>query len=502
MRYGSICSGIEAASLAWEHLGWKPAFFAEVEPFPSAVLMHRWDATRPLRPLDPDAATTPKDRKTRESWVKATAAFPEGGTVPNLGDFTKIQPTDYEGNIDLLVGGCPCQSYSLAGLRKGLADPRGNLTLEFAKLAFRTNPRWIVYENVPGVLSCNSGADFAAYLSLLCGWDVPVPKGGWRKAGIVSAAPGCYGLAWRILDSQYTRVAAFPHAVPQRRRRILLVGYSGSWEPAAKVLFDGDLRGGDTPPRRAKGQNPTPTSEGGFGAPVTLRMREGKEGGGKGPLLNEGLSLTLATHNDQVVWWDGGERADTITCTSDNQRMPDCKRLQCVIEPPRECMDMRRCEVTKDIAPTLESTDYKGGKTTLAFVKNDVTTVSRRDTEVAPPTRADALTAVAIAENIIGRQPHTGGNGPGATVELAHTQNATGVMGVAHCGSVRRLLPVECERLMAVPDNYTRIPWKGKPAEECPDAPRYKALGNSMVVSVMMWIGERIAKVDKELNAN
>ena len=133
MRYGSVCSGIEAASIAWRPLGWHCAFVSEIKRFPSAVLAER---------------------------------FPD---VPNLGDFTKIMPEDYEGDIDLLVGGTPCQAFSIAGLRKGLEDDRGGLALEFARLAFRTRARWVVWENVPGVLSSGKGADFAAFLSTLAG---------------------------------------------------------------------------------------------------------------------------------------------------------------------------------------------------------------------------------------------------------------------------------------------------------------------------------------------
>ena len=150
MRYGSICSGVEAATLAWEPLGWQPAFFAEVEPFPCAVLMQKFGATKPKRILEPDEADTEKERKQRELWQKQIAKFPEGGSILNLGDFTKITKEDYDGKIDLLIGGPPCQSYSCAGLRKGLDDPRGNLSLEFARLAYRLESRWFCLENVPG----------------------------------------------------------------------------------------------------------------------------------------------------------------------------------------------------------------------------------------------------------------------------------------------------------------------------------------------------------------
>jgi len=417
MRYGSICSGVEAAALAWKNLGWTPVFFSEVEPFPSAVLCHKLKATRPLRPLDPANAGNEKDRKQRECWQNQLADFPKHGDIPNLGDFTLIKESDYDEKIDLLVGGFPCQSYSLAGLRKGLADPRGNLAIEFVKLAYRSGARWLVGENVPGLLSSGAGQDFAVFLSEVCGWEVPVPKGGWGKCGIVTNAPGCFGVAWRILDAQYTRVPAFPRAIPQRRRRLFIVGYRSQpvgnpidWQYPATVLFDGEMRKRDTPPRRTKGKRAPARTEGGIGtsgehglinlipygmrlgahedgvaatiakidakfpqcvcwdeeSPELLRMREGCSGGGKGPLISRDLSLTLATSNDQtllekkIVWWNGENKADTITCTSNNQLMPDKKKLQCVI-------DMRQVEVVEreNVSPTLIATDYKGGKAVM-----------------------------------------------------------------------------------------------------------------------------------------
>lgn len=214
MRYGSVCSGIEAASVAFRPLGWEPKFFAEIEPFASSVLKAR---------------------------------FPD---VRNLGDFTKIKPSDYEGEIDLLIGGTPCQAFSVVGLRKGLDDERGNLALEFARLAFRTKARYVVWENVPGALSSGCGQDFASFVSLLAGWEVSVPKGGWRRAGLITAAPGCFNVGWRVFDAQYTRVSQFPRAIPQRRKRVILVGSLGTWESVAKVLFDEELSGGSAAPSR------------------------------------------------------------------------------------------------------------------------------------------------------------------------------------------------------------------------------------------------------------
>ena len=190
MRYGSVCSGIEAATVAWHPLGWEAAFLSEIEPFPCAVLRHHY----------PD--------------------------VPNLGDMTKYKEWPDE-SIDLLVGGTPCQSFSVAGLRKGLADPRGNLMLTFGAIAQRYRPRWLVWENVPGVLSSNRGRDFAAFLGTL------------EELG--------YGWAYRILDAQFFGVA-------QRRRRVFVVGYLGDWRRAAAVLFERESLCGHPAPSRKKGE--------------------------------------------------------------------------------------------------------------------------------------------------------------------------------------------------------------------------------------------------------
>lgn len=190
MKYGSVCSGIEAATAAWHPLGWEPAFFSEIDPFPRAVLQHHYP------------------------------------NVPLHGDFTTIGADEY-GPIDLLVGGTPCQSFSIAGLRGGLADDRGNLALEFLRLAQRTRPKWLVWENVPGVLSSSGGRDFGSIL------------GGLVELG--------YGFAYRVLDAQYFGVA-------ERRRRVFVVGYLGDWRRAAAVLFERHSLSGHPAPRREKGQ--------------------------------------------------------------------------------------------------------------------------------------------------------------------------------------------------------------------------------------------------------
>lgn len=188
MKYLSVCSGIEAATVAWHPLGWEPVAFSEIEPFPAAVLAHHYPA------------------------------------VPNLGDMTKFKEWNHY-DIDVLVGGTPCQSFSVAGLRKGLDDPRGNLMLTYLAIADQYRPRWLVWENVPGVLSSNGGKDFGTFL------------GGLGELG--------YGFAYRVLDAQYFGVA-------QRRRRVFVVGYLGDWRRAAAVLFERhSLQGNPAPSRQA-----------------------------------------------------------------------------------------------------------------------------------------------------------------------------------------------------------------------------------------------------------
>ena len=174
MRYLSVCSGIEAATVAWHDLGWKPVGFSEIEPFPSAVLAHHYPA------------------------------------VINFGDMTKYKEWNIE-HPDILVGGTPCQSFSVAGLRKGLDDPRGNLALTYCGILDHFRPTWFVWENVPGVLSSSGGRDFGSFL------------GAVAELG--------YGFAYRVLDAQFFGVA-------QRRRRVFVVGYLGDWRPPAAVLFE------------------------------------------------------------------------------------------------------------------------------------------------------------------------------------------------------------------------------------------------------------------------
>lgn len=361
MRYLSVCSGIEAATQAWHPLGWRPVAFSEIEPFPSAVLAHHYP------------------------------------NVPNWGDMTRFEEWPDE-PVDLLCGGTPCQSFSVAGLRQGMADPRGNLMLTFGAIAGRYRPRWVVYENVPGILSSNGGRDFGSLLGML------------GQLG--------YGTAYRVLDAQYVRTRRFPFAVPQRRRRVWVVGYLGDWRRAAAVLFDRESLSGDPAPRREAGERHAPT--------LSARTR-----GGGG----------LGTDFD----CDGG----LITSTGD----------------VAHCLN----------AGGMGRQDY-GTETMVAHtLKAEGFDASEDGTGRGTP-----LVPVVSATLTSNGDAHSG------------FKDELGLVPSGQPWAVRRLSPVECERLQAFPDDFTAIPWRGKPADQCPDGPRYKALGNSWAVNCAELIGERI----------
>ena len=336
MNYLSVCSGIEAATCAWHDLGWTPEAFSEIEKFPSEVLAHHYPA------------------------------------VPNLGDMTKFKEWNI-GSIDLLVGGTPCQSFSVAGLRKGLDDPRGNLALVYLAIADRFKPKWLVWENVPGVLSSNGGRDFGSFLGALA------------QLG--------YGFSYRVLDAQYFGVA-------QRRRRVFVVGYFGDWRPAAAVLFESESLRGDSPPSREAREEVagyTSSSFGGYSEGVgTVRAAGGDLGGGSETIVAKCLTTGV------------GKRYDSET------------------------------ETMIPIAFGAQNSSSQGDSVS---------------TEVTP------------------------------TLDKSKTPAVSDGM------AVRRLTPSECERLQGFPDGYTDV------RTTTPDGPRYKALGNSMAVPVMKWIGERIDRI-------
>jgi DNA (cytosine-5)-methyltransferase 1 len=307
LSFGSLCSGIEAATVAWGPLGWRAAWLAEIEPFCCSLLAHHYPDT------------------------------------PNLGDITKLTERNLErfGPIDVLVGGTPCQSFSVAGKRAGLDDPRGVLAFELLRIAGLTRPRWLLFENVPGLLSSAKGRDFGLWLGAL--------------------AELRYGWAYRILDAQY-------FGVPQRRRRVFVVGCLGDWRRAAAVLFE----------RESLCRYPPPSRE--TGARIAHSLARGSCG-----------SHGRYDPNGEDYLVEGDSAAST----------------------PR--------------LPRLRAGCGRGGETAIA----------------------------------------------------------------------RRLTPRECERLQGFPDDWTKIPYRDKPADKCPDGPRYRALGNSMAVPVMAWLGHQINEVEE-----
>ena len=442
MTYGSVCSGIEAATVAWEPLGWRAAWFSEIDAFPSAVLATRHPS------------------------------------VPNLGDMTRLhEHEDFRRSaIDLLVGGTPCQSFSVAGLRKGLADPRGNLALVFLALADRARPRWLVWENVPGVLSSNGGRDFGAFL------------GGLAELG--------YGFAYRVLDAQYFGLA-------QRRKRVFVVGYLGDWRRAAAVLFERASLSGNPAPRREARKGVAGALTGSSGGSDENDARDGRliarclNAGGTGRLDGESETfvpvLAAGAHgsNGCGVGREGGPSfaldstgAMAIAVFDPNQITSPDNRSQPTIGlshalPAREnapiAFDARQSDVITygDKACPL---DTDGHSQAISF-RSD----AGRD--------GVARTASRDAE---GRERL---RDPGFNVyeEIAPTLDASAPHGVGTRRSVRRLTPRECERLQGFPDDYTLISYRGKPAA---DGPRYKAIGNSMAVTCMAWIGRRIQLVE------
>ena len=353
MNYLSVCSGIEAATVAWHPLGWNPVAFSEIESFPSQVLKHHYP------------------------------------TVPNMGDMTKFKEWQIESNIDVFVGGTPCQSFSVAGLRKGLDDPRGNLMLTYLAIAKQHRPRWLVWENVPGVLSSADGRDFGSFL------------GGLAVCG--------YGFAYRVLDAQYFGVA-------QRRKRVFVVGYLGNWRPAAAVLFERESLQGNPPPSRQKGER-----------------------------------IALCVTNGPPFSRTGNERVEA------------------------EAMVIH--ETVGSLCADTHPGSYSGQDAyTGRLIPQPVSAYSIREDAKA---NTFSATELEVANALKALQP---------SPQSHHAQTF-----VAQKIAVRRLTCVECERLQGFPDHYTDIKPKGK---QTPDGPRYKALGNSMAVPVMNWIGQKIQKVE------
>jgi DNA (cytosine-5)-methyltransferase 1 len=401
MNYLSVCSGIEAATVAWQHLDWNPLGFSEIEKFPAQVLATHYPLT------------------------------------PNMGDMTNYKQWRFDEPVNLIVGGTPCQSFSVAGLRKGLEDPRGNLALTYVGLLDHFKPEWFIWENVPGVLSSNQGQDFSAFLSSLA---------------IIG-----YGFAYRVLDAQY-------FGVPQRRRRVFVVGCSRGWQYPAKVLFEpGCLSGDLTKGRKKREETPANVGKGfaygGSNPNISDTVTNKWHKGSGGPSGNEcGLFVAQVYENhpsDSRVK-EMGEVCTTVTSKwgTGGGNVPFVQQAVAIQDTSGRDKAQNGKGWNEEVSYTLDATGLQG-------VAVDTYNFSIQG-NVASTMTAD-----------MGGPTHSGPK-------------------VMHNMAVRRLTPTECERLQGFPDGYTDIKPNGK---QTPDGPRYKALGNSMAVPVMRWIGERINKL-------
>ena len=561
MRYVSTFSGIEAASVAWDCLGWEPMAFCEIDQFPSAVLAERY----------PD--------------------------VPNLGDMTKVDWRNFanrNGKPDLLVGGSPCQSFSIAGTRTGL-DGASGLMWEYVRAVRELRPRWILWENVPGALSSTHGEDFRCLLEALDGIG--------------------YGLAWRVLDAQFFGVA-------QRRRRVFLVGHFRE-RPPIEVLFEPDGLRWDTPQGREKRKELAAAAGRGArcaglvagagsvaGAPAVHSMHQNQAGDiavseESCGTLTSGSSVSrqqlivsgqcVAIQGSMIGRSDangpqgGGIEDDgacyTLNCTdrhgvlafaqnTRDEANPGMKQTTYVCETANagsnglmagesDVMNTLDTRATSAVAYALKlrhtgSENKGGGQGPLVQEDVSATLATSQDQTIFQPGAIPINEMVATRGGKLGRGTGFGvgeEGDPANTISASHphavavtqygeelggtltarfdsspcTDRGQNVVclgddnakascdeemaGSLKCGGsapiaaspsmvVRRLTPTECERLQGFPDGWTKIPYKGKPAEECPDGPRYKAIGNSMAVNVMRWIGVRIDAYDSGRDPN
>ena len=594
IRYGSVCSGIEAATMAWHQLGWKAAWFSEIEPYPSAVLAHH---------------------------------YPE---VKNLGDMTflpeMIQNEEIEAP-DVLCGGTPCQAFSVAGLRQSLDDNRGNLSLVFCEVANAIDdvrrkrgeqPSIILWENVPGVFSTNDNA-FGCLLAGLVGESEPLTPTGkrWEHAGIVVGPER--SVAWRILDAQYFGLA-------QRRKRVFVVASARTDIDVGQILFEFDGMQRNSAPSRATGKANTTLAEASIGrnskqsavvyAMDSFASNSMKSANPHSGFHEEQIARTIDTTGTNPTTNQGGNLIVQHSESDDDGEyvvVPSHSISGTIVASHNECVT-RATGVETPLAITFKvraggnPTGERGGHQTqsgglgyleakeqaftlsttqdqylaIAYtMREDATnnTFSINETDVALTLQAlqptinshhaqnivqEVLIAPILWETSHGYDPvrvmedptlsptltakmGTGGNnvpmitegfaiglsGSKTSVdinsEMSSTLDSSTVGQVLHmpesvqsmhndvfaplmarAGSspdgslgfpivnngmkVRRLTPVECERLQGFPDNFTKIPYRNKPAEDCPDGLRYKALGNSWAVPVIVWIGRRIDK--------
>ena len=470
-RYISLFSGVEAATVAWHPMGWKPEVFAEFDKFPSAVLAHH---------------------------------YPE---VPNVGDVTKHDWTQYEGKIDLVVGGSPCQSFSVAGKRLGMDDPRGNLALEYLRVVRDVKPRWFLYENVPGLLSSGGGRDFGTFLREV------------EELG--------YGWAYRVLDARH-------FGVPQRRRRVFVVGCAGGdRDRAGSVLLEPEGLAWNPAPSGEAGQDPagtagtSPEDEGGAdddAAATARRMiwaifdqRQDTAPNGSTMVRTESPAIRASDSKGPHVVYSmtptsSGRNWRTeiteISQTVTTEPAPTGNQGGDVIAEPQG-VDLYNQTLTGDIHVPLRTAGGHGAPAVAEPFTYDLfnvtAPVNRQNRKPGDPCHTLARSNadhVAVMQEVDPIAFHatqdpisnteyfpamgTGTSSGSASLGVAESEEITPDM------TVRKLTPKECERLQGFPDDYTRIPWRDKPADQCPDGHRYKAMGNSMAVPVMAWIGRRI----------
>jgi DNA (cytosine-5)-methyltransferase 1 len=417
MNYLSVCSGIEAATVAWHGLGWKPVGFSEIEKFPSQVLAHHYP------------------------------------TVTNFGDMTKYKDWNINDSVGLLVGGTPCQSFSVAGLRKGLEDPRGNLALTYVGILDRFRPKWCIWENVPGVLSSGGGRDFGAFLGAL------------GELG--------YGFSYRVLDAQNFGVA-------QRRRRVFVVGHLGDWRPAAEVLFESESLSGNIESSRktrekiAKGFVPSVAN--------CLQTTCNDYSRADGFNMIAEPTISFDERNIQFFSNQNYQTCPTLTAT-------DNKGAKGVLTPIH-CVDTFPTLLSSTAGVSRPGNAVTEHQTYIAFGWQN-SSHQGMSVDTITPTLDKSKTPAVFCDTYNGT----------IQGDVAATMTAD-MAGPTHSGpkvmqnmAVRRLTPVECERLQGFPDNYTNIP-------KAPDGNRYRALGNSMAVPVMKWIGERINEYERTNGRN
>lgn len=486
MRFLSVCSGIEAASAAWEPFGWRPLALSEIEPFPRSVLEHRLGAV----PTD-----------FGQPWRDGSNG------VPLFGDFTRLRDEPWIGAADLLVGGTPCQAFSVAGARRSLADERGNLTLEYVRLANAIDdlrlasgrpPAWIVWENVPGVLSVGDNA-FGAFLAGLVGGDAAlVSRGGWSNAGVV-AGPRRVA-AWRILDAQHFGVA-------QRRRRVFVVarGNPRGWAAPDALLPIGESVSGHPKPCREPGahafadpgRNPPRgrylgTAEGGDpdGLPFLTCSNIGKHVGTQTPLVSfDPLAFALRGREGGAMPEVEGEQVGAPLVAVPILEVG--KRTGTSTTDPRAGIG-----IGDDGDPMF--TLQAGAQHGVAFALRGREGGAQAEVEgeqvgaLRAASGGSSRSYVAFSCKDFGADE--GDLSPTLRAMGGNVPNGGGQVAVATASGVRRLTPRECERLQGFPDDWTLVPHRGKPASACPDGPRYKALGNSMAVPVMRHIGAGILR--------